>query len=365
MKIVLFFLGRKGAGPVYSIEMAKALSYQANLLLVLSTEIENKQQWLDFFSSKENVTIKFFKTYNNKLSFLFNSLNIFNYYRIINTIKFYKPNAIYIPFNHLWGPLIFPFLQNIKIYSTLHDVKVHLGENIIFSTIQKLNLKLVHKIIILNNKDVGDVLKLNFSNENICVIPHATFKYYNTKELKLKNVFSNKLLFIGRIEKYKGLDLLLDAFALALEKNPNLKLTIAGNGDLKDYLPKIKYLKKSITIVNKWLSEDEIQSLVSETNLVVLPYLEASQSGIIPLAFGFGKTVIATNVGALQEQVPIGTGLIIEPNIIKLFEAINHMFSNEEIIFEYSKNAKKYADEFMTWDKSADLLLNFIRKTNN
>jgi glycosyltransferase involved in cell wall biosynthesis len=365
MKLVLFFLGRKGSGPVYSFEMANALSSQANLLLVLSNEIENKQHWLEVFSSKENVSIKFFKTYNNKLSFLFNSLNIFNYYRIINAIKFYKPDAIYAPFNHLWSPLIFPFLQKNNIYSTLHDVKVHLGENIFFSTIQKLNLKLVHRIIILNNKDVDNVLKLNFSEENICVIPHAAFSYYNKKELKSKKVFSDKLLFIGRIEKYKGLDLLLDAFTLALEKNPNLKLTIAGIGVLKDYHHKIQYLKKSIIVINKWLSEDEIQSLVSETDVVVLPYLGASQSGIIPLAYGFGKTVIATNVGSLQEQVPLGTGLIVEPNVTKLFEAINYLFSNKEVIFEYSSNAKKYADEFMSWDKSADLLLSFIRKTNN
>jgi glycosyltransferase involved in cell wall biosynthesis len=95
-------------------------------------------------------------------------------------------------------------------------------------------------------------------------------------------------------------------------------------------------------------------------DFVVLPYKRASQSGVVPMAFSFGKTVIATNVGALSEQIPQGTGIVVEPNSTLIAESIDKLYSTPNLILDYNKNAKKYADTELSWEHSADLFHNIL-----
>ncbi|MBG6187895.1 glycosyltransferase family 4 protein [Flavobacterium sp. CAN_S2] len=362
IRITIIYLGRLGAGTVYSLEMAKALSYENTIQLILSENLENKEVWLDTFKNNSNVELLFFPTYTNVSSFILNSFNFLNYYKIIRSIKQFRPESIYAPFMHLWSTILYVFLQKFKIYSTVHDVKVHLGENMLLYPPYIAGIKLSHKLIILNNKDIDLAIKMGFDETDICVIPHASFSYYRKEELIGKHGLKHNILFIGRIEKYKGIQLLLDAFNLLEKTNPKLNLTIAGSGDLKFYEKQIESRKDSITVINKWLSDDEIGYLISTCDFLVLPYIDASQSGIIPLAFGCGKTVVVTNVGALAEQVPEMTGIIVNPNVEEIANAINIFYGNPGLITEFASNALNYALKDLTWEKSANTLVEFIRK---
>ena len=94
---------------------------------------------------------------------------------------------------------------------------------------------------------------------------------------------------------------------------------------------------------------------------MVLPYLRASQSGVIPMSFALGRTVIATRVGALEEQVKEGTGKLVEPDSKCIADAIDTMYATENRIVEMSKRAKEFADYELTWAHSAELLINFVK----
>lgn len=365
MKIVVIYLGRLGAGTVYSLEMTKALSIENQIQILLSENIENKDFWITEFKENKNINIDFFPTYTNFSSFIFNSFNFVNFYNIIKTIKKFKPDAVYAPFMHLWSSILYCFLRKYKVYSTVHDVKIHLGENLFLYPPYIASIKLSNKLIILNNKDIDNAMKMGFKKDDICVIPHASFSYYKKVNIKKDNALKNNVLFIGRIEKYKGIQLLLESFEKVLVKLPNLKLTIAGNGNLKPYENNILKMGKSLLINNKWLSDSEIGELVDNCDFLVLPYIDASQSGIIPLAFGCGKTVIVTNVGALSEQVPDNLGIIVNPNIDEISSAINFFYDNPEKINEFSTNALKYSSEELSWNKSAETLINFIKRHIN
>jgi glycosyltransferase involved in cell wall biosynthesis len=365
MKISLVFLGRLGAGTIYSLEMAKALSIKNKLQIILSKNIENKDVWNMSFKDNENVEICFFNTYNGFLSFLINSLNIFNYFRIINKVKLFNPDAIYYPFLHLWSSILNVFLKKFMKFATVHDVKTHSGENWFFILGQIASIKTSDKLIILNNGDIQNAKNFGFTNNDICVIPHASFSYYKKNEIFKVHKLNYNILFLGRIEKYKGVDLLLDAFFEVNKKMPNINLTIAGNGNLKPYLPKIKRSEKAITVINKWLEDEEIGDLIYDCDFLVLPYIDASQSGIIPLAFGCGKTVIATNVGALSEQVPENTGVVVDLDYIAISDAIISLYDNSEKIFQLGLNASKYALEELSWHKSSNDLVKFFKENIN
>ena len=360
MKITLVYLGRSGAGPLYSFEMARELAKNNNMQLLLSETIENKEAWKAHFGGMENVEIVFFKTYKNIVTFILSSLNPMNYIQIIGRVKRFKPDVVYSPFLHLWSPVFFAFLQKYKIYSTIHDVKIHLGENKLLYPPYIAAIKLSHKIIILNSESRNDALNLGFKKSEICVIPHASFSRYKRPEKDKSNYLHKNILFVGRIEKYKGLDILLEAFQEVIEHDIDISLTIAGRGDLKRYQDKISKYSTSLNVINRWLSEDEIIELLGDCDFVVLPYVQASQSGIVPMAFAYGKTVIVTNVGGLPEQVPDGTGLVVDPSAQGLRDGILYLYESDDRIVRLSKAAQLYSEKYMSWSRSSEKLLQFF-----
>jgi glycosyltransferase involved in cell wall biosynthesis len=113
-----------------------------------------------------------------------------------------------------------------------------------------------------------------------------------------------RLLFLGRIIKYKGLSLLLDALEILRQENVPVTLGVFGEGDIGEDLPRLQ--RFDAEVVNRWLTSDEIANILARFDAVVLPYLEASQSGVAATAFGAGLPVVATPVGALVEQVMNG-----------------------------------------------------------
>ena len=111
---------------------------------------------------------------------------------------------------------------------------------------------------------------------------------------------------------------------------------------------------------NRYIEDTEIQTIIEKTDFFVLPYKRASQSGVIPMCFAGGKTVIATNVGALSEQVPEGTGLLVSPQADEIAKAIDYLYEHPTLIDQYGTTAYSYATTHLTWKHSAEQLLDFL-----
>ena len=159
------------------------------------------------------------------------------------------------------------------------------------------------------------------------------------------------------MEPYKGLDLLVEAFEKT--KTPGLQLLIAGSGGINEIILSRIKSNSNIKLINRYIEDDEFRGLLDQVDFVVLPYKRASQSGVIPMSFAAGKTVIATNVGAISEQVPEGTGIITDVDSSKIAEIIDELYINEKRIFQLCMNAKHYADTELSWSISAKNLIKF------
>jgi glycosyltransferase involved in cell wall biosynthesis len=112
---------------------------------------------------------------------------------------------------------------------------------------------------------------------------------------------ARRLLFLGRLMKYKGLSLLLDAVEILRKENIAVSLGVFGEGNIEECLPRLRRL--GAEVVNRWLTSEEIADALGRFDAMALPYLEASQSGVAATAFGAGLPVVATPVGGLVEQV--------------------------------------------------------------
>ena len=125
---------------------------------------------------------------------------------------------------------------------------------------------------------------------------------------------ATKLLFHGRIHAYKGLDLLLDAMLLLQKSGRKYFLTIAGAGDISAYQEKISRVS-NIHILNSFLAEEQIHSLLTEHDISVMPYIEASQSGVARDVLWAALPAIVTPVGALPKQFTHKTDALVTKTV--------------------------------------------------
>jgi glycosyltransferase involved in cell wall biosynthesis len=114
------------------------------------------------------------------------------------------------------------------------------------------------------------------------------------------------------MEAYKGLELLVQAFETARPSIPDWRLIVAGSGPLPPALA--SGAVPEIEVINRYLPDEEVARLMRRCAVVVLPYLSATQSGVIALAWAFERPVVSTAVGGLGEMVVQGkTGILVRP----------------------------------------------------
>jgi glycosyltransferase involved in cell wall biosynthesis len=138
-----------------------------------------------------------------------------------------------------------------------------------------------------------------------------------------------RLLSFGRLLPYKGLDLLADALR-RLGPQPGLAVRVVGAGPESPELAALRALP-GVTVENRWVPEDEVGALLGWADAVVLPYREASQSGVAAAALAAHRRVIATDVGGLREQLA-GEKLAIlcEPRADSLADALRRLLDRPQ-----------------------------------
>lgn len=158
----------------------------------------------------------------------------------------------------------------------------------------------------------------------IKVCPHPLYEHLKQEGLSKAEARASLgihaervLLFFGFVREYKGLRYLLEGLP-QVQARLNVHLLIAGEvwGDAKTYLATIERLEleSSVTFVRRYIPNEDVARYFAAADIVVAPYVTATQSGIVQLAYGFGKPVIVGNVGGLPEAVVEGeTGYLVPP----------------------------------------------------
>ena len=169
-------------------------------------------------------------------------------------------------------------------------------------------------------------------------------------------------MFFGYIRDYKGLDLLLDAWAL-LRRRGGLdgrhKLIVAGEyySGRERYAEQIDRLgiRDSLVMMDRFIAEDEVGKLFSASDLIVQPYRSATQSGVTQIAYWFDVPTLVTDVGGLGEIVPDGeTGLVVRPDAEAIASAIGRFFS-DGLLERFRTNIREYKKRF-TWERMVENL---------
>lgn len=262
--------------------------------------------------------------------------------------------------------LFFKFLKwrGVKLIVTAHNVLPH--EN---SKIDYLLKSIVYQnanAIIVHSGFIKDKLIQNFSQDpkKINVIPHGNFDIYlpltdmTSEEARSSlslDMSDDVLLFFGFIRPYKGVDLLLKAFEKAAEKDLNLKLIIAGSEQevKKSLFTEINENKFNDRILPflSYIPNEDIVKYFKAADIVVLPYNDIDHSGIIHLAYSFGKAVLGTNVGDFKEVIINDkSGKVLNgKSPAELSETITEMFKDKDKLYEMGRYAKLLSETKYSW----------------
>jgi len=170
---------------------------------------------------------------------------------------------------------------------------------------------------------------------------------------------SSYLLFFGFIRDYKGLDLLIEAFADQRLRGRNIKLIVAGefynNEAAYRKLISDHNLENEIVIYNRFINDSEVGLFFSGADLVVQPYKTATQSGVTQIAYQFDKPMLVTDTGGLKEIVSHQKcGYVVKPDPVEIADSILDYFVHERKP-EFTECVKKEKSRF-SWSKMTDTI---------
>ncbi|MEM7313661.1 MAG: glycosyltransferase family 4 protein [Planctomycetota bacterium] len=266
--------------------------------------------------------------------------------QIVNRVHEFQPDVVHFQQGHLWFNFVLRQLKKYPLVVTIHDPRHHAGDSVSQKTPQWVidhGFRKADHVVVHGSQLVPQVRELfGFPEERIHVIPHVAMGQAAQPE-STGTEEPNTVLFFGRIWNYKGLDYLIRAQPQITEAVPDARIIIGGQGEDFDRYEQMMTDRDRFEIHNRWISDEERATMFERSAVVVLPYTEATQSGVIPVAYTHGKPVVATRVGALEESVDHNeTGILVPPrNVDELASAIIRLLQNPELRHSMGTAAKQ------------------------
>jgi len=346
MRIALIYLGRRGAGGWISLELMKQLQGRFPTLAVISSAIERRSVWVELVS--ESIITR---TYHSALTAMISLLIPSRINVLARQIRRFEPDILIFPMFHPWNAILQKRLQEIPSVIIVHDPQPHPDlAGWFYGKLEGLSIRRAERCITLNNTMMDRLIQRGANPAKIDFIPLGPYRLIPDHELIPLVEDIPTILFFGRIVPYKGLEVLLQAYA-GLRLHRMARLLIAGGGSLAPYRTMLANLP-DVEIINHWITEDEFEKIFPRGDLLVLPYTSASQSGIIPIAASFGLPVIATRTGGLPEQVQDGvSGWLVKPDSKdELIAAITEALDNPEMARKRGKTLQKHYEDIFNWE---------------
>lgn len=298
-----------------------------------------------------------------------NSCNPFNWLNVGREIAKKKADLVIFAY---WMSFMAPCMGTIarriskngvsKVVALVHNMIPH-EPNILDKILPSYFVKSVDGFIALSESVVHDIEKFDKRNCPKTFAPHPIYDHYGERmpreqalmELGL-DADSRYALFFGFIRAYKGLDLLLRAFADNRLRSLPVKLVVAGEfyEDESHYQNLIDQLgiREKVILHTDFIPNDRVKHYFNAADIITQPYKTATQSGVTQIAFHFEKSMLVTNVGGLSEIVPDGKiGYVVEPDAQQIADALCDFYqNNRQPDFETNivEEKKKYAWSRMT-----------------
>ena len=229
--------------------------------------------------------------------------------------------------------------------------------------------------VIAHSDSDANILREMLPKTQIKVNPHPAYNFFKIQDMTMKEgreqlglrMDAKVLLFFGLIREYKGLRHLIVAMSKIRQRYKDIKLLIVGdfgkeeNRAFYERIIDETGIADNVDIYGGHIPIPEVEKFFAACDMVVLPYESATQSGVIQVAYGFRKPVLATNVGGLPDVVSDKkTGYIVEPRQPGLIaDAVTDFYENQRIQ-EFKKHIAEESYRF-SWERMEETIERFTQ----
>jgi len=291
---------------------------------------------------------------------------------LVQTVREFRPHIVHL--HGALGKFDFSYFRLLKRYGarvvfTAHDLTPWRWPD------DLLRYRSADRILVLSGNGVSDLRNYGVDESKIVQIPHISYRQLvGNKPLPREEAKASlglpsgasALLFFGRIEPRKGLEMLIDAHARLTRERSNIYLIVAGEpGEVfGHYIQKIEELSLSSRVILdlRYIPFDRVKVYFSAADVVVLPYRRIYQSGVLQLAYAFGRPVVVTDIGGISEAVEAdGTGLISAPDADSLAHAILRLLTDKELASSMGEQGLLVARTRYSWEAVSERVISTYR----
>ncbi|MBC8129306.1 MAG: glycosyltransferase family 4 protein [Rhizobiaceae bacterium] len=311
-RVMFLYWGRRGALVRFALEAWRAAAAESLLDPTLSVARSNER-----FSEFEAFGGRLFpvSTFQTSREALVRSLSIGGLRRdLLARLRLDRTQTAVTLLSHVWSPLVAPVFRKagVRTVTLVHDADPHPGDRTgLLQNWYQRDIAKADRIVTLS-RSVRDSLVTDNGPPPAKILTLLHPDFASSRPGGAPNAAKQgpfRLLFLGRILPYKGLGRAIAAVEILHARGIDVRLSIYGEGDVEPYRQRLGAL--GAIVVNRWLSDDEIDTALASHDALVLSHVEASQSGVAALALGSGLPIVATPVGGLVEQVTDGeTGVL-------------------------------------------------------
>ncbi len=356
MRVLIWQWGRRGAGPRFAATLADGLRLVpgTKAMLSLSTGAEILQ------GATPPCCDLPVATYENAAGLAWRLLQA--PYLVPSLMRRFAALRLDVAICAMPGPLDLLCLlalrwAGVPIVVVVHDADAHPGDGMpLLMILQRCLTRRADAVMALSQHVATRLAEQRLvPPHKLFVVPHPPFMFGPMPSPPRAHGGPLRLLCFGRLLPYKGLDLLAAA-ARQLGAEPAWELRVVGSGPETPELAALRAVP-GVTVENRWVPEDEVGALIAWADALVLPYKEASQSGVAPAAIAAGRFVVSTKVGGLVEQLR-GERLAIlcEPDAASLTDTLRDLLSQPLPAMPLPARA----DPRAAWRDVAERLLNQI-----
>ncbi len=310
-----------------------------------------------------------------------NTVNPFNWLRIGLRIRRERPDFVLLKY---WTPFMAPCFGTIskiartnnhtRIICQIDNVEPH-EHHITDKIFNRYFLGAVDGFVYMSEQVHGELKA--YTSAPALFSPHPLFENFGEgvsrdeacAQLGL-DATNNYVLFFGLVRDYKGLDLLLEAWAQLKQTKQyeKRKLIVAGEfyTAKEPYLQIIeKYgLQQDVLLHDYFIPDDQVRYYFSAADFVVQPYKSATQSGVTQIAYQFCTPMVVTDVGGLAEIVPDGrVGYVAQPTAESVATAIDRMYT-PNVLATFRNNCIEERKRF-SWEEMCTRIEEVYNRAKN
>lgn len=308
MRIVYVLLSPTFGMHQYTADLANRMAQQGHQVTLVTTTTYVRDRYSPAVQVVTPVTTR-------GTGFAPEGLRVGQYRQVTKAIAVLRPEVVHITGVHLWNVPLVRWLrrQGIPVVHTLHDLDPHAGVRFgwLIRLWNRLIIRSADHLLVHGQVYARRLLAGGCDPGGVTYLPllHLFLSFDGFASLDTVEVhYGHWGLFFGRLERYKGVAQLIEAERILPESRTSVTLVLAGSGALSTDLP----LPPTVEVRNRRIDDVEATDLFRQCGVVILPYLDASQSALVASAYYFRKPVIVTDVGALAEYVQQGvTGWVV------------------------------------------------------